>query len=607
MVQQRIFERLLKYLYKHRSQRFFYTLVVVIAALSCLWFLPLRGLEGRYYDNPEWRGEPILSLRDRKIDVNTIKKRHDVLPEKDFSITWSGWIRIDRAGDYAFATVSDDGSSLVVDGVQVVDNGGFHGAKKAAGTMFLTQGMHTLQISYFQGAGDYALRVFWTEPDKAERALPSHHLYRHPFPVRGLGFLTRHLTIIYGTLLGFLVLLLLKRVIMNNRGNMFPLLKRLGLNIALSCFTIVIVCICVEVGMRVILHLREKQKDLAILLQESEQADLPENSEVYSLKGMLQASSHDGIVFELKPNLRGQFQGQSLITNSRGLRDIDYSFQKPENTIRIVGIGDSLLFGWGVEAEDTSLKVLERNLNQKSSVSGVRYEVINFAVPGYNTAIEAEVFAQKCVRYAPDAVILRFFVNDYDLPLFMKRPQNYASLRKFYLFDFLYSRYKLLWKEQQQIQQIVLLAGGRNATNMDESYRLDESPSIPDEYRYMVGERGMITAIEKLAALTASYQIPLIVAFLPMWPDITDYSALWDRQAALLEKLSAQHNFFYVDLYPYYLAYREQHPQEKSPDMFQVIPWADIHPNAVAHALEAEAFYDILHEKTTVLAVTQEE
>ena len=62
--------------------------------------------------------------------------------------------------------------------------------------------------------------------------------------------------------------------------------------------------------------------------------------------------------------------------------------------------GDSSLFGWGVPFEDSSLKVLERRLNEKSR--GQKFEVINFAVPGYNTAMEAETFVRRCVEYAPD-------------------------------------------------------------------------------------------------------------------------------------------------------------------------------------------------------------
>jgi hypothetical protein len=74
------------------------------------------------------------------------------------------------------------------------------------------------------------------------------------------------------------------------------------------------------------------------------------------------------------------------------------------------------------------LKVLERQLNELSS--GKKYEVINFAVPGYNTAIEVEVFKQECLRYDPDLVIMHFNTNDYDVPGFMNRlkiMQRYVS------------------------------------------------------------------------------------------------------------------------------------------------------------------------------------
>ena len=56
-------------------------------------------------------------------------------------------------------------------------------------------------------------------------------------------------------------------------------------------------------------------------------------------------------------------------------------------------MGDSSLFGWGVPFEDSGLKVLERRLNEKFRPQ--KFEVINCAVPGYNTAMEAETFVQR--------------------------------------------------------------------------------------------------------------------------------------------------------------------------------------------------------------------
>src|SRR5207253_2094656 len=80
---------------------------------------------------------------------------------------------------------------------------------------------------------------------------------------------------------------------------------------------------------------------------------------------IVQPSRYAGIVYELKPNVRGRFMGQPLLINSQGLRDYEYTRRKEPGTFRIVGVGDSSLFGWGVPIEDSGLKVLERRLNEE--------------------------------------------------------------------------------------------------------------------------------------------------------------------------------------------------------------------------------------------------
>jgi allophanate hydrolase subunit 2 len=57
-------------------------------------------------------------------------------------------INVAAAGTYAFPLTSDDGSLLFIDGTQVVNNGGDHGANTVTGSVALSAGTHTLEVQF---------------------------------------------------------------------------------------------------------------------------------------------------------------------------------------------------------------------------------------------------------------------------------------------------------------------------------------------------------------------------------------------------------------------------------------------------------------------------
>ncbi len=97
--------------------------------------------------------------------------------------------------------------------------------------------------------------------------------------------------------------------------------------------------------------------------------------------------------------------------NSRGLRDREFSFTKPPGVYRILVLGDSHTFGWGVEMEETYARRLERRLNSARRVN-TRVEVINCGVPAMGTAHQILFLETEGWRYRPDAILLGFFFND---------------------------------------------------------------------------------------------------------------------------------------------------------------------------------------------------
>jgi len=82
--------------------------------------------------------------------------------------------------------------------------------------------------------------------------------------------------------------------------------------------------------------------------------------------------------------------------------------EKRPGTVRILMLGDSITFGWGVPADMTMAKRLEKKLQE----SGLNAEVINAGVGNYNTRMEVAYFLAAGHKLAPDIVVLNYFVND---------------------------------------------------------------------------------------------------------------------------------------------------------------------------------------------------
>lgn len=102
-----------------------------------------------------------------------------------------------------------------------------------------------------------------------------------------------------------------------------------------------------------------------------------------------------------------------VATNSLGLRGArELEKQKPEGTFRILVIGDSMTFGWGVEDDETFSSVLERNLKAAAAKAGIqkKFEVIN---AGFNGGFTIDGFyswlVNKGFKMKPDLVLVSFF------------------------------------------------------------------------------------------------------------------------------------------------------------------------------------------------------
>jgi len=559
-------------------------LLVPILLIPILWVWPQRGVTATFYPNTKWV-RPALVRVQRQINLESLTSDSASLPQQNFTVEWSGWLRTDRDGQYAFATRSDDRSILEIDDRVVLDNGG----GTSSVTLAMGPGLHQVRLRFLQTDGIYELYAYWTPPGATSQApLPVQHLFvRHAPAV--VVFLTRHVLFLWA-LCWFALALAVAARLAKRRREIAVGLPRLALHVTMVLASVVAALVVAEMMIRLGHSLREDRRPLDEQLR-SARAHAESSMQNLRLGEIVQPSRYAAIVYELRPNVRGRFMGQPLLINARGLRDYEYSTHKDPGTFRIVGVGDSSLFGWGVRLEDSSLKVLERRLDERFRPQ--KFEVIDFAVPGYNTAMEAETFVRKCVDYAPDLVLLNFNTNDYDVPEFMRRQTDLSTLRRSYLFDLAYSVYAGIMGVDQQL---AVFDDNYRAPKGYPAARLDEDPAMPDEYRYMVGAKGVVRALEKLTAAARDRGIPLVAFDVKPYPGLDPKyvrDELRDGQRELLERESRRLGFHFLNTYAYFMDYLKQHPDVNSRTVFAVSP-ADGHPNALAHSINAQALFEYL-------------
>ncbi len=124
---------------------------------------------------------------------------------------------------------------------------------------------------------------------------------------------------------------------------------------------------------------------------------------------------HPEIGWTLSPGFAGNFKKDDfniqVKANSKGHRDKDYGI-KVAGVHRILGLGDSFAFGWGVENESGFLKQMEEQINTGLSLD--RYEIINGGIPGFGTYEALQFLKSIGVGYHPDLVLVAFYEgNDY--------------------------------------------------------------------------------------------------------------------------------------------------------------------------------------------------
>lgn len=253
-----------------------------------------------------------------------------------------------------------------------------------------------------------------------------------------------------------------------------------------------------------------------------------------NLRGLVEPDPDPEVIYRLKRQRRWIFRGAPVSTNALGLRGPETTERKPAGTRRIAGLGDSVLFGWGVDDTTPYIAQLQPRLTR---ALGQPVEALNFGVPGYNSRQEAALLRARVLAFQPDVLVLGYALNDWAAPFFLPDPQRGGLAEKSLLLRF--------------------------------ARRL----------AYPEGSEVAAEALADIAATARAARLPVVFCVFPQHADA--------HTRAGLSALAAGHGWAQVDLYAAYEQHLRAHGLDDLSDLY-VRP-DDPHPDATGHRLIAEA------------------
>jgi hypothetical protein len=265
-------------------------------------------------------------------------------------------------------------------------------------------------------------------------------------------------------------------------------------------------------------------------------------------------SANPAIGHEHTPNTSARLMGSDVTISSQGLRDREFTPAPPPGRTRILMLGDSLAFGWGVPGERTYSKRLEDMLRQ----AGHDVEVINTGVGNYNTEMEVAYFLERGVKFKPHYVVLNYFINDAE-----PTPRDRSNLLSRNLRAFVYFA--------SRADAVMRQVGVGQRTDWKTYYSGLYEGDGPARVR---------AAVERLAAACRENGIRLFVASYPELRDPANYA--FPQVDRMIQDIAAANQLKFVNL----LAEVRDLPAES---LWVTRP--DPHPSVAAHEAFAKGLF----------------
>jgi hypothetical protein len=257
---------------------------------------------------------------------------------------------------------------------------------------------------------------------------------------------------------------------------------------------------------------------------------------------------------ELIPSFVSNTKYGAISINRWGMRDRDVSETRPPDTFRAAVLGPSSVMGWGVGDSETFEALLEERLRQEPiGADFKRFELLNFAVPGYQPPQQLVAF-DRSLRLHPNA-------------LFYVAAGREVGRSTAYMAEVVRKRIEIPYPALRAIVE-------KSHVRPD----MDETTAIKQLDPY--GEEILKSVYDYLVERSRQEGMRPVWIFLPQVREGT-----WQEETPVAVRLAQSAGFVVINLENVY--------QGRDVATIRLAEWDD-HPNALGHRLVADRLYSAL-------------
>ncbi len=234
---------------------------------------------------------------------------------------------------------------------------------------------------------------------------------------------------------------------------------------------------------------------------------------------------------------------KTIFINKDGFRD-NLSKKDTKNTFRIMVLGDSSTFGWGLNFEETyphllKLKLIKKNKN--------KIEIFNLGHPGFNFTDYYNLYLKAQKKIKPNLIVIGVNTNDY-----------YTDKMNLYIEDGVAREYNSIWYKLKipssvliKLRESSLYLTIRTAfKNIKTTFKKDIALNYKVD-RKIIKNRNerMFSLLNKFKTIAKDNSIKIHIIYWPINIEIKNNSYEFKELRDILIEASKDENLFFHDMF----------------------------------------------------------